>query len=130
MTTKTAFNYSHTIGFLSNRYKGFQNPVDVFLDHRLDAREVAEVDLAVAVVHDGKAFQRIEIPRPGSRPADDRTGRPNCARSEARARTVAGRGVERNTGGRDIHSGEITGVLAAHEAQRTTVGRRMLDRAA
>ena len=29
MTTKTAFSYSHTIGFLSNRYKGFQNPVDV-----------------------------------------------------------------------------------------------------
>jgi DNA-binding beta-propeller fold protein YncE len=32
MTTKTAFSYSHTIGFLSNRYKGFQNPVDVAMD--------------------------------------------------------------------------------------------------
>ena len=32
MTTKTTFNYSHTIGFLSNRYKGFQNPVDVAMD--------------------------------------------------------------------------------------------------
>ena len=32
MTTKTAFQYSHTIGFLSNRNKGFQNPVDMAID--------------------------------------------------------------------------------------------------
>ena len=32
MTTKTAFRYSHTIGFMSNRYKGFQHPVDMAID--------------------------------------------------------------------------------------------------
>ena len=32
MTTKTSFRYSHTIGFISNRYKGFQHPVDLALD--------------------------------------------------------------------------------------------------
>lgn len=32
MTTKTAFKYSHSIGFLSNRYKGFQHPVDMAID--------------------------------------------------------------------------------------------------
>ena len=32
MTTTTSFQYSHTIGFYSNRDKGFQHPVDVALD--------------------------------------------------------------------------------------------------
>ena len=32
MTTKTAFQYSHSIGFLSNRNKGFQHPVDIAID--------------------------------------------------------------------------------------------------
>ena len=32
MTTKTSFRYSHTIGFLARRFKGFTNPVDVALD--------------------------------------------------------------------------------------------------
>ena len=32
MTTTTSFRYSHTIGFLSNRLKGFNHPVDVALD--------------------------------------------------------------------------------------------------
>ncbi len=32
MTTKTAFQYSHTIGFLANRYKGFLHPVDMAID--------------------------------------------------------------------------------------------------
>ncbi len=31
MTTKTSFSYSHTIGFLSNRVKGFNHPVDIAL---------------------------------------------------------------------------------------------------
>ena len=32
MTTKTAFQYSHTIGFLANQGRGFNNPVDVAMD--------------------------------------------------------------------------------------------------
>ena len=32
MTTTTAFRYSHTIGFLAQRYRGFQNPVDMAMD--------------------------------------------------------------------------------------------------
>ena len=32
MTTKTSYQYSHTIGFLSNRDRGFQHPVDLALD--------------------------------------------------------------------------------------------------
>ena len=32
MTTTTSFRYSHTIGFLARRFKGFNNPVDVALD--------------------------------------------------------------------------------------------------
>jgi len=32
MTTTTSFRYSHTIGFYSNRDRGFQNPMDVALD--------------------------------------------------------------------------------------------------
>ena len=32
MTITKSFQYSHTIGFLSNRFKGFQHPVDVALD--------------------------------------------------------------------------------------------------
>ena len=32
MTTTTSFNYSHTIGFLANQGRGFNNPVDVALD--------------------------------------------------------------------------------------------------
>jgi DNA-binding beta-propeller fold protein YncE len=34
MTITKSFQYSHTIGFLSNRLKGFQHPVDVALDSR------------------------------------------------------------------------------------------------
>ncbi len=34
MTTKTAFQYSHTIGFMSNRFKGFQHPVDMAIDSK------------------------------------------------------------------------------------------------
>ena len=32
MTTTTSFRYSHTIGFLAARFKGFNNPVDVAFD--------------------------------------------------------------------------------------------------
>lgn len=32
MTKTTSFNYSHTIGFLANQGRGFNNPVDVALD--------------------------------------------------------------------------------------------------
>ena len=32
MTTATSFSYSHTIGFLARRFKGFNNPVDLALD--------------------------------------------------------------------------------------------------
>ena len=32
MTTTTAFQYSHTIGFLANQGRGFNNPVDVAID--------------------------------------------------------------------------------------------------
>ena len=32
MTTTTAFRYSHTVGFLAQRYRGFNNPVDVAID--------------------------------------------------------------------------------------------------
>ena len=32
MTTTTAFRYSHTVGFLAQRYKGFLNPVDMAMD--------------------------------------------------------------------------------------------------
>ena len=32
MTTKTAFRYSHTVGFLAQRYRGFNNPVDMAMD--------------------------------------------------------------------------------------------------
>ena len=32
MTTQTAFQYSHTVGFLANQGRGFNNPVDVALD--------------------------------------------------------------------------------------------------
>ena len=34
MTTKTAFQYSHTIGFLANQGRGFNNPVDVAMDSK------------------------------------------------------------------------------------------------
>ena len=32
MTTKVLFQYSHTVGFLANQGRGFNNPVDVALD--------------------------------------------------------------------------------------------------
>ena len=32
MATKTSFGYSHTVGFLANQGRGFNNPVDVALD--------------------------------------------------------------------------------------------------
>jgi DNA-binding beta-propeller fold protein YncE len=32
MTTKVAFRYSHTVGFLANQGRGFNNPMDVALD--------------------------------------------------------------------------------------------------
>ena len=32
MTTKTSFRYSHTIGILSNRGRGFNHPVDITMD--------------------------------------------------------------------------------------------------
>ena len=32
MTTISSFNYSHTVGFLANQGRGFNNPVDVALD--------------------------------------------------------------------------------------------------
>ena len=32
MTTTPSVNYSHTIGFLANQGRGFNNPVDVALD--------------------------------------------------------------------------------------------------
>ena len=34
MTTTTTFTYSHTVGFLANQGRGFNNPVDVALDSK------------------------------------------------------------------------------------------------
>src|SRR5690606_1899501 len=84
---------------------------------------VAVIQYAVADIDRGELFVKIEAKRILRIALEDRGGRADRARAEARARPVRGGGVERHAPDREIGALRVFRVAPPHEGQRAAIGR-------
>ncbi|MCY1383103.1 hypothetical protein D9M69_711960 [compost metagenome] len=92
-------------------------------DRRRGLLRGAVIEVAIAIIDTSQQVERVKLPRPVTCPG----GLYRCLTyspwSEAAARSIAGRGIERNAADGDIHTTQIAGVSTPHKAGDTTVGR-------
>jgi hypothetical protein len=94
----------------------------VFDDGRHNRQGIVPIEPAIAVIDNRQIFERIESP--GKRFQLGQLHR-RCAHalwSHACAAAERYRYVQRNAADGNVNAGQIAGVLAAHERQRTAIG--------
>ncbi|MNL14649.1 hypothetical protein D3C87_1356000 [compost metagenome] len=100
-----------------------QDPLGMGPDRRWGLLRGAVIEIAIAIIDTSQQIERVKFPRPVTRPGRLDRCLADGPRSEAAARSIAGRSIERNAANGDIHATQIAGVATPHKTSDTTVGR-------